>query len=187
MGAMILFWVSWGLAWCFIVVWIGGVATVLAIGVAKKTRPEVARRMTKTLLIVIATYLAATFAIHTWCKSIVVSEFNESLSSSLSSIRFVVAGKTTVVSDQQEIDCFRRAIRLALSVDAHHSSPIDQIEFTLKLPSEVYSVGRDEKVSQEFWIMLERSRYQLVHQEVMQIRSPELAAWIARAFPPSKR
>jgi hypothetical protein len=190
MGAM-MFWASRELARCFVVIWIGGVAAFLAIAVAEKTRPEVAgrmaRRMGKTMIYVVATYLAATFAVHTWCKRIVVSEFNESLSSSLSSIRFVVAGKATVVTDPQEIDAFRRAIMLASSVHAHHSSPTEEIEFTLKLPSEVYSVGKDSNVDQEFWIMLERSRYELMHQEVMQIRSPELAAWLARTFPPAKR
>jgi hypothetical protein len=179
MSEMTVFSMRNGLASVFMLVFAAGVGAILSSAVYAKTRPQLSQWMRRTVLVLLPTYILLMMSTGLWCDHILKREFFKSLSSDLPSIRLMLNGRTVIVQGRDEIHRLRLSIQDASEVSAHHSSPEEQMQFTLDDPGEIYSLGKDSKVHQEFWIVLEKSkRYPVMEAQITHIASPSLGAWL---------
>jgi len=167
----------------FMLVWVLAVAGIVGSGVCLKTRPRLSRFLRMAVLSCVVPYVLLTVSVGFWGTKILRRDLLTSVSMS-PSITLWLNEQTVVIQDQKEIGEFQRAIAQATQVGSHHSHPVEKIRFALDQSGNVYSIGKDSQVSQEYWIQIEESKkYSVKEQTVIQIASPLLTSWLAKVHP----
>lgn len=170
-------------AWlgAFPLMWLGGLAAMLALAAKAKRDPAGYKRRFMVLWCTFFVYIVGAATVSGLANGVVWRRYQRLLEAPHHAIVFYTSPRRELVDGAGQ-RAFIEALRSGNGVAAHHSHPIDKLEFGFDDDGRIFSVGRDSSEPDEYWIKLERSPFygEEGTPVLRQVHSPVMAAWLAR-------
>ncbi len=87
------------------------------------------------------------------------------------------AGSTTTVKSSEEIQAFINVLKGSKRISPHHSHPVNEIQLTLPEDDNIYKLGKDSSVTDEYWLNIQNGH---VGSTMLQFKSIALKEWLRR-------
>ena len=171
--------------WLLPLVWIAFVGCwVAALWLTRQRRQISADRVMKIVSVLVVTYLASVF-VSWWILDHYTHKRLETFAHGrIHSLNITFEGRKTEIRDPTLIGEFWSIICSSRKVWGHHSGPVEVITLFLPELGFKYSLGKDSKVADEFWLMWVSYRGSISNSSYMTVakhfRSPVLSDWLRR-------
>lgn len=140
----------------FPLMWLGGIAAMVTLAAKAKRDPAGHKRRFMVLWVTFFVYIAGSALITGLANGVVGRRYSQLLDGPHRSVVFYTPTRREL-TDPADQQAFIDALRGGEVVAAHHSHPLDKVEFGFAGDSRVFSVGRDSSKPDEYWVELERS------------------------------
>ncbi|HEY9722693.1 MAG TPA: hypothetical protein V6D47_11810 [Oscillatoriaceae cyanobacterium] len=162
----------------FPLVWLGGVIAIVLLAKKAKRDPAGHKRRFIVLWCTFLVYIVGSATVTGLANGVVRQRYQRMLDTPHRAIVFYTPKRRDMVNPHDQ-RAFIEALRSGDDVAAHHSSPIDKLEFGFAGDRRIFSLGRDSGAPDEYWVELERSPVygEQGTPELRHFHSPAMTAW----------
>ncbi|HEY9724538.1 MAG TPA: hypothetical protein V6D47_21230 [Oscillatoriaceae cyanobacterium] len=175
-------WLDTHLDLLFPVVWLGGLVTALFIYWAQSSHrlSEVQiKRIVIGLIGIVATYILSSAFMMGQTHRIALERAESLFHAPHAYIEFPTLAPHRL-QDAAEQQTFVALLDSGSEVAAHHSSPVDKLEFSFAGDVRVFSLGKDSQNPDEYWLEMNHAPGFADQVLVRHFTSPALTAWLGQ-------